>query len=162
MARGVKAKPVRRRPRREATLRAARLRRAKARADAARRAAEADARASTRLLAAASHDLRQPLHALGLFAEALRARVADAEAAALVDSVARSVEALDGLFAALLDLTQLDAGGVAARPAHFALGELYGRLRLHFEPTAFEKGLALRFRGGTHAACADPLLNIPV
>ena len=131
----------------------------KAAADQARREAETANRAKTQFFAAASHDLRQPLHALGLFAEALRHRVgADAEVAHLVHSINGSVDALEGLFSELLDITKLDTGAVEARPEHFGCEAMFARLRLHFEPVAFEKGLALRFHGGRHFAFADPLL----
>ena len=131
----------------------------KAAADQARREAETANRAKTQFFAAASHDLRQPLHALGLFAEALRHRVgADAEVAHLVNSINSSVDALEGLFSELLDITKIDTGGVEARPENFSVEAMFARLRLHFEPTAFEKGLALRFRGGKHFGYADPLL----
>ncbi|MGE5117037.1 MAG: sensor histidine kinase, partial [Betaproteobacteria bacterium] len=134
------------------------LRREKADAEAARRAAEVASRAKTQFFAAASHDLRQPLHALGLFAEALRSRTPDEQAAQLVNSINESVDALEGLFNALLDITRIDSGGIEARPEHFRVGELFTRLELHFAPTAFEKGLRLAFRGGAQHAFADPLL----
>ena len=70
--------------------------------DSARRAAEAASRAKTQFFAAASHDLRQPLHAMGLFAEALRQRSHDPEVASLVNSINVSVYALEGLFGELL------------------------------------------------------------
>jgi len=128
-------------------------------ADQARREAETANRAKTQFFAAASHDLRQPLHALGLFAEALRHRVgADAEVAHLVNSINSSVDALEGLFSELLDITKIDTGGVEAHPEHFSVEAMFARLKLHYEPTAFEKGLALRFRGGKHYGYADPLL----
>ena len=130
----------------------------KQQADAARRAAEAANRAKTQFFAAASHDLRQPLHAMGLFAEALRQRVHDPEVAALVSSINESVDALEGLFGELLDITRIDTGGVDVAPAPVALRELFARLRLHFEPTAFEKGLMLSFHGERHVAQADPVL----
>jgi signal transduction histidine kinase len=136
----------------------AQLRVEKAAAEAARGAAEVANRAKTQFFAAASHDLRQPLHALGLFAEALRARSHDGEVAQLVNSINASVDALEGLFSELLDITRIDTGGVEVKPQHFALGDLFRKLRLHFEPTAFEKGLDLRFRGQHHFAHADPLL----
>jgi len=107
----------------------------------ARRAAEAASRAKTQFFAAASHDLRQPLHAMGLFAEALRQRTHDPEVASLVNSINESVDALEGLFGELLDITRIDTGGVDVNPAPVAMRELFARLRLHFEPTAFEKGL---------------------
>ena len=126
-------------------------------AEAARREAEAANRSKTQFFAAASHDLRQPLHAMGLFAEALRQRSKDPEVAGLVNSINESVDALEGLFGELLDITRLDAGTVPVNPAPVLLGDLFARLRLHFEPTAFEKGLALTFHGARHVAHADPV-----
>jgi two-component system, sensor histidine kinase len=127
-------------------------------AEEARRAAEAANRAKTQFFAAASHDLRQPLHAMGLFAEALRQRVHDPEVAALVNSINESVDALEGLFGELLDITRIDTGGVDVNPAPTRMRELFARLRLHFEPVAFEKGLMLSFRGEQQVAQADPVL----
>ncbi|HET9644019.1 MAG TPA: hybrid sensor histidine kinase/response regulator [Burkholderiaceae bacterium] len=136
----------------------AQLRVEKAAAESARREAEVANRAKTQFFAAASHDLRQPLHALGLFAEALRARSHDEQVVHLVNSINSSVDALEGLFSELLDITKIDTGGVEADPKDFCLNDVFRKLKLHFEPTAFEKGLALRFRGGQHHAFADPLL----
>jgi len=127
-------------------------------ADAARREAEVANRAKTQFFTAASHDLRQPLHAMGLFAEALRQKSHDDEVAQLVNSINASVDALEELFSELLDISRIDSGGVAVMPQHMEIGDIFRKLRLHFEPTAFEKGLALRFRGGRHRAFADPLL----
>jgi signal transduction histidine kinase/CheY-like chemotaxis protein len=127
-------------------------------ADEARRAAEAANRAKTQFFAAASHDLRQPLHAMGLFAEALRQRSHDPEVASLVNSINESVDALEGLFGELLDITRIDTGGVDVNPAPLRMRELFARLRLHFEPIAFEKGLMLSFRGDRYVALADPVL----
>jgi len=127
-------------------------------AEEARRAAEAANRAKTQFFAAASHDLRQPLHAMGLFAEALRQRSHDPEVASLVNSINESVDALEGLFGELLDITRIDTGGVDVNPAPVRLRDLFARLRLHFEPVAFEKGLMLSFRGDQHVAHADPVL----
>jgi signal transduction histidine kinase/CheY-like chemotaxis protein len=138
---------------------AAQLQLEKAAAEEARRTAEAANRAKTQFFSAASHDLRQPLHAMGLFAEALRAKSrGDEEVTHLVNSINSSVDALEGLFGELLDITKIDTGGVEARPEHFTLRELFQRLRLQYEPTAFEKGLALRFHGERQAVYADPLL----
>ena len=137
---------------------AARLRAESALAERARREAEAATLAKTQFFAAASHDLRQPLHAMGLFAETLRQRTHEPEVAALVNSINESVDALEGLFSELLDITRIDSGGVEVTPAPVRLRDLFARLRLHFEPVAFEKGLMLSFRGGQHVALADPLL----
>jgi signal transduction histidine kinase/CheY-like chemotaxis protein len=134
------------------------LRLEKRAADAARREAEIANRAKTQFFTAASHDLRQPLHAMGLFAEALRNKSHDDEVAHLVNSINASVDALEELFSELLDITRIDSGGVAVNPQHFEMADIFRKLRLHFEPTAFEKGLALRLRGGKHMVHADPLL----
>ena len=127
-------------------------------ADEARRAAEAANRAKTQFFAAASHDLRQPLHAMGLFAEALRQRSHDPQVASLVNSINESVDALEGLFSELLDITRIDTGGVDVNPAPVRLRDVFARLRLHFEPTAFEKGLMLSFHGAHRVAHTDPVL----
>lgn len=132
----------------------------KATADAARREAETANRAKTQFFAAASHDLRQPLHAMGLFAEALRTRSrGDEEVTHLVNSIYSSVDALEGLFGELLDITKIDTGGVEPQPQAFALRDLFDRFKLQYEPTAFEKGLALRIRGGDQVVYADPVLT---
>jgi signal transduction histidine kinase len=127
-------------------------------ADQARHVAEVASRAKTQFFAAASHDLRQPLHALGLFAEALRQKSRDDETMQLINSINGSVDALDGLFSELLDITKIDTGGVEPRPTDFQLDEVFRKIRLHFEPVAFEKGLMLKVRGGHRHAYADPLL----
>ncbi|MDP1693154.1 MAG: hybrid sensor histidine kinase/response regulator [Burkholderiaceae bacterium] len=140
---------------------AAQLRVEKAAADAARRSAEAANSAKTRFFAAASHDLRQPLHAMGLFAEALRQksqRANDPEVVSLVNSINQSVDALEGLFGELLDITRIDSGGVEVQSGPVSIKALFARLRLTFEPTAFEKGLALSFHGERHFAHTDGLL----
>nr|WP_297356630.1 ATP-binding protein [uncultured Caldimonas sp.] len=127
-------------------------------AEAARRDAEVANRAKTQFFAAASHDLRQPLHAVGLFAEALRNKSRDEEVIQLVNSINSSVDALEGLFSELLDITKIDTGAVESKPQNFSLKEIFARQRLHYEPTAFEKGLELKFRGEQHFAYADPVL----
>ena len=130
----------------------------KAVADAARQEAEVANRSKTQFFTAASHDLRQPLHAMGLFAEALRQRTHEPEVAQLVNSINESVDALEGLFSELLDITRIDSGGVEVNPESFAMAEIFRKIRLHCEPAAFEKGLNLRIRGDRHVALADPLL----
>jgi two-component system, sensor histidine kinase len=144
---------------------AAQLSLEKAAADEARRIAEAANHAKTQFFSAASHDLRQPLHALGLFAETLRRKQADRqtaplddEAAQLVHNIVASVAALEGLFDELLDLTRIDSGGVDVRARACSMSEIYMHLRLHFEPVAFDKGLTLDFFGGHHNVQADPVL----
>ena len=111
---------------------------------AARDAAETANRAKTRFLAAASHDLRQPLHALGLFAARLSDRTRDPEEAALVQRIGTSVASLESLFSALLDISRLEAGAVVSSPRAIALDPLFDRLANDFTPEAIEKRTALR------------------
>lgn len=127
-------------------------------AEDARREAEIANRAKTQFFTAASHDLRQPLHAMGLFAEALRQRTHEPEVANLVMSINASVDALEGLFSELLDITKIDSGNIEVHPQGFEMADILRKIRLHFEPTAFEKGLALRLRGGQRVVHGDPVL----
>jgi len=125
---------------------------------AARAAAETANRAKSQFLAAASHDLRQPLHAIGLFAAALAAKVRDPEVRPMVARIRTSVEALDELFAQLLDLSRLDAGALRPAPAGFALEPLLGRLAADFTPQASAAGLVLRIVPTRIAVATDPVL----
>jgi len=127
-------------------------------ADAARRVAEEATRAKSQFFAAASHDLRQPLHAMGLFAAALQDKTREPQVLNLVNSIAASVEALEKLFAELLDISKIDAGAIQPNLRHFELAPLFARLKLDFEPLALEKGLRLRVRPGRLWAHTDPVL----
>jgi signal transduction histidine kinase/ActR/RegA family two-component response regulator len=118
--------------------------------------------AKTRFLAAASHDLRQPVHALTLFAAQLRGRAVPAEAAGIAQQIERSAQALAALVEALLDLSRLDVGGVLARPQPVDLQRLLTRLAAQWQPSADARGLRLRLvlprRGTTPWTDTDPLL----
>ncbi len=109
----------------------------------ARAAAEAANRAKSQLLAAASHDLRQPLHALGLYVAALAARARDAEWRPLVAHVESAANALEIQFAQLIDLSRLDAGVLVPEPGTVALAPLFARIRAEFAPQAAARGLSL-------------------
>jgi signal transduction histidine kinase/CheY-like chemotaxis protein len=125
---------------------------------AARDAAETANRAKTRFLAAASHDLRQPLHALGLFAERLRDRTRDPKDAALVDRISTSVASLESLFSALLDISKLEAGVVVAEARPILLDPLFDRLANDFAPEALEKDLKFAVLPTARAVHSDPVL----
>jgi signal transduction histidine kinase/CheY-like chemotaxis protein len=127
-------------------------------AQAARIGAENANRAKSRFLAAASHDLRQPLHALGLFAAALSVRVRDADLRPLVGSINASVEALERLFAQLLDLSRLEAGALHAVPTRLPLAPLFAHLAADFAPQADAAGLLLRVRPTPLSVESDPVL----
>jgi signal transduction histidine kinase/CheY-like chemotaxis protein len=99
--------------------------------------------AKSRFLAAASHDLRQPVHALGMFVSALRGRSMDAEAERLVEHLDGSVEALDSLFVALLDISRLDAGIVQSQLESFAVQPMLERICADHAGEAAAKGIGL-------------------
>src|SRR5580700_9740909 len=118
------------------------LERAKAEAD------EANV-SKTRFVAAASHDILQPLNAARLYVTSLieRQRQTDNEAedAGLVQNIDASLEAVEEIFAALLDISRLDTGAMKPEMTDFRVDELLQRLDVEFAPLAREKGLALRF-----------------
>ena len=127
-------------------------------AEAARAQAEAANRSKTQFFAAANHDLRQPLHALGLMAAALSERSRDPGVTGLVSSINASVEALEGLFNELLDMSKLDAGAVKPELRDFPVSRILDRLRLELAPEAAEKGLRLRVTGSRAWVRSDPVL----
>ncbi len=120
--------------------------------------AEVANRAKSRFLAAASHDLRQPMHALGFFVEGLAARVDDDESQRLVDQMRESTGALSQMLDGLLDMSKLEAGAVEPSVTTFSLDELIGRLVGEFEAQARDKGLALRWLRSHSIVRSDPLL----
>ncbi len=106
-----------------------------------RQKAELASREKSRFLAAASHDLRQPLQALTLFSEALTARAQDPAVRQLAHQIEKSVNALGDMFNGLLDLSRLEAGMLAPNRQYFALPPLLDRLHVDFAPLAQSKGL---------------------
>ncbi|MBU0724563.1 MAG: PAS-domain containing protein [Alphaproteobacteria bacterium] len=110
---------------------------------ASKRAAEEANLAKSRFLAAASHDLRQPLHAVGILVSALSARLEDERQKEIAGQIGDCLETVSSLFDALLDISKLDAGVVAPAFAPVPLGPLLKALRREFTPLAERKGLRL-------------------
>lgn len=108
--------------------------------------AELATRAKSRFLAAASHDLRQPTHALGLFVTRLGQLPLDAEARTVVDNLENSVLAMQDLLDGLLDLSRLDAGNVTTVMAPLAVDGILQSVRDVLAPLALQRGLQLRVR----------------
>lgn len=134
------------------------LRRQRELAEKARLQAEAANRSKTQFFAAASHDLRQPLHAMGLFAAALKEKTQDPEVLNVVNSINASVDALEGLFNELLDISKIDAGVLRAEPTDFRINRVLDRLRMEFESEAAAKGLSLRIVPSSQVVHSDPML----
>ncbi|WP_163558585.1 NahK/ErcS family hybrid sensor histidine kinase/response regulator [Halomonas sp. NO4] len=103
-----------------------------------------DANASkTRFLAAASHDLLQPLNAARLFTSALSPEVEANELRRTIGHIDNSLQAAEELLGTLLDISKLDAGALTPRRSHFALADIIQPLRAEFELMAEERGLDL-------------------
>jgi signal transduction histidine kinase/CheY-like chemotaxis protein len=115
-------------------------------------------RAKSRFLAAASHDLRQPVHALGLFLAQAREARSPAERDRLLAKIEASSQALSELVDALLDVSKLDAGAVTPRPCEFAVQAVLDRVEQDFALAAQAKGLRLRVRPSALRAVTDPVL----
>jgi Na+/proline symporter/signal transduction histidine kinase/CheY-like chemotaxis protein len=99
----------------------------------------------TRFVAAASHDILQPLNAARLYVTSLIERQRAGEDASLVQNIDASLEAVEEIFAALLDISRLDTGAMKPEMSDFRIDELLQRLDVEFAPLAREKGLKLRF-----------------
>ncbi len=114
--------------------------------------------AKSRFLAAASHDLRQPMHALGLFVAQLQPQVHTPETRHLVKQISESVRALDGLLDGLLDISKLDAGVMSPSFSSFPIEPSLERLETDYTGPAEQKGLYLRARPSPLWVRTDPAL----
>ena len=114
--------------------------------------------AKSRFLAAASHDLRQPIHALGLLVGALRGRPLDAESHRLVDHIDGSVTAMDDLFVGLLDISRLDAAAVRPEFHSIEIGPLLARLCQDHSGDVTSKAIELRYVSCAAIVHSDPVL----
>jgi signal transduction histidine kinase len=127
-------------------------------AEGARVRAEEASRSKSRFFAAANHDLRQPLHSLGLFATALRNGSIDEAGRKLIDQILLCTESLEQLFDNLLDISRLDAGQVQVKRETVRVNTVLDRLRSTFATPAEDKGLRLRIRRSRMVLDTDPTL----
>jgi signal transduction histidine kinase/CheY-like chemotaxis protein len=114
--------------------------------------------AKSRFLAAASHDLRQPLHALGLFVAQLHGRIRAGERRRIVARIDAALSAMNELFNALLDISKLDAGVLTPSITEFPVAKLLDRVDTTFTGAAREKGLSLRVVSNSAWVCSDFIL----
>ena len=115
--------------------------------------------AKSRFLAAASHDLRQPVAAIGLMTELLAQRVQTPEQQGLTQRLSEAVISMENQLKGLLDLSRLDAGDIVARPQRVCLSTLCQSILSHEQLNARDKGLRLRAHAPKHLqAWADPVL----
>lgn len=109
-----------------------------------------------RFIASAAHDLRQPVHALGLYADWLRAE--PELVAQITPKIVQSTQAVNELFNSLFDLAKLDSGAVEVGWQAVELSEVIAELELQYAPMAREKGLQLRTRVVQARAMSDMVL----
>lgn len=114
--------------------------------------------AKSRFLASASHDLRQPLQAVRLFEAVLRTQMAGTPSEPVLEKLGQAVATAEGLLAALLDISKIEAGVVVSQPAHFSVGALLQELKCTYELQAQASGCALRVIDCSAVAVADPIL----
>ena len=127
-------------------------------AEVAQKKAERANFAKSQFFTAASHDLRQPLHALGLFAASLRDAERSHGNTETVDQILSSVDALESLFDELLDISKLDAGYIKPNPVHFPASMLFKKLADLYAAAARKNKLRLRFAPTGAVLHSDPLL----
>lgn len=125
---------------------------------AARDAAERANRSKTRFLAAASHDLRQPLNAISLLLGTLRGRTAEPEARDIIRQIEGSLDGMIDLFETLLDLSKLESGVVELDIRPVCLSTMLSRIAQDFSPQTRAKGLRLRIRSSGAFCLTDATL----
>lgn len=130
-------------------------------ADDARRAAENATRSKTQFFAAASHDLRQPLQAIGIYVSLLKKR-AQGPTEPLVNNLSSAVDALSTLVEELLEISRLDSGSIQPQQQQVLLDDLFNTIEQEFMPQAAGKGLELRVRRAGFAIDSDPMLLMRV
>ncbi|MDH2919338.1 MAG: CHASE domain-containing protein [Sideroxydans sp.] len=125
-------------------------------------AAKADAEhanlAKSKFLAAASHDLRQPIHALCLFLDVLGGTTLNTQQQKLLAQIRLASDATNNMLNTLLDFSRIEAGAVEARPHDFALQKLFVAVSNDFQSQAASKGLRYRMRNTRVNVYSDPML----
>jgi signal transduction histidine kinase len=129
-------------------------------AELAKQKEEADRanQAKSRFLAAASHDLRQPMHALSLYVESMKPHVTGRKAATTLVKIEAAVAAMETLFCGILDISKLDAGAVTPEISNLSVQTLLDGLYDDFRDEADTKGLRLRLQHCDVLVASDPIL----
>jgi len=136
----------------------AELREQKVQAEQAKARAEHADLAKSRFLAAASHDLRQPLHALSLFSATLRELELDDKERAVVEQIFRNIDSLEALFDELLDISKLDAGYIRPSIVDFPIQRVLAVLETRYAALAESKALTFKIRDSQAVVRSDAAL----
>jgi len=134
------------------------LTRVNAELEIARAKADAANLDKTRFLAAASHDLLQPLNAARLYTATLVERAGGTSFADLAHSIEASLNAVEEIMSALLDISRIDSGALKQTPAPFAIAELLRKVEVEFGPLAREHSVELKLVPSRAVVLADRLL----
>jgi signal transduction histidine kinase len=126
--------------------------------DRQRRLAEEASADKSRFLAAASHDLRQPLHALSLFFGSLEERNEQPNLVPILEPIKQSLDSLHGLFSSLMDLSKLDAGAQRPSIRDFSLQSLLHQIEIEHFVTARAKGISLRVFAPDYWVASDRVM----
>ncbi|MEO6396766.1 MAG: PAS-domain containing protein [Devosia sp.] len=124
----------------------------------ARKKADTANRDKTRFLAAASHDLLQPLNAARLYTATLIERSAGSEFGELANAIEASLNAVEEIMGALLDISRIDSGALKPQPAGVAVADLLRKIGVEFGPLARAKSIALRLTGCSLTSFSDRAL----
>lgn len=123
----------------------------------AKEKAELASQAKSKFLASASHDLRQPLHAMGLLLSVLEQYVGDGPGKEILGRVTNSLEAMNDLFSGILDISKLDARAVDLNMTSVNIQDLFNALAEDLLPSAYEDGLELYFAPCSLCVAADKI-----
>lgn len=118
--------------------------------------AEAATEAKSRFLAAASHDMRQPMHALNLYLGTLANLALPPAAQPVLDKVRECAQTMDDMFSALLNISTLDANALSAHFSTFPIANVLHKIHLEFSQQAHAKGLQLRIAPCSALIQSDP------
>jgi signal transduction histidine kinase len=115
-------------------------------------------KAKTRFLAAASHDLRQPIHALGLLISSLRGKVTSPQVSETVDRAEAAIDVMIELLDGLLDISRLDAGVVRPNLRDCAISGVLQQVAFDVQDEAVDRGLDLRILHSSAVVRSDPIM----
>jgi signal transduction histidine kinase/CheY-like chemotaxis protein len=119
---------------------------------------EQASRAKSQFFAAASHDLRQPLHAQVLFVAELKARTTDSGSREIISYMEESIDSMRAMYNQMLDISRLDAGVVERRDEVFQVSRVLSRLKSEFDSQMAQKGLRFRVVPCRYSIHSDPML----
>ena len=115
-------------------------------------------KAKSMFLASASHDLRQPLHALGLLNESLASMKLNQQQHEVQEHMMSAIDSTRSMLDSLLDISKLDAGAITSSPKPFFIQSIFHKLETELATTANQADLIYRTRETIHAAYADPFI----